>query len=126
MDVSGGRSERIFVVSALVLWALLSGCASTPAGDPDPRTALGGAPELDCALVDAGFFFVPADSRGRIVGGVRDRILSLGYDDYTDLRRRVRRVNVDGRTREIVEGWEGTGLRYRDPACRHRGIGDRA
>ena len=49
-----------------------------------------------------------------------DTIRALGYDSSRDVRARTRLENRDGRTRTIVEGWEGIGLRYRDAACRHR------
>ena len=114
-----GTVERVFVVTAIALWLLLSGCASTPAGDPAPDEAMSAAAPVDCTLVEAGSFFLPA-SAWRAGRSVSDRIRALGYDSSRDVRARTRLENRDGRTRTIVEGWEGIGLRYRDAACRHR------
>jgi hypothetical protein len=114
-----GRLERIGIVLATLLWVLLSGCASTPSGDPDPLEALGREP-LDCSMVEAGYFFIPSASNGRVYPSLSDRIRGLGYDGSRDVRRRSRLVSGDGWTREITEGYEGVGLKYRDPACRHR------
>lgn len=118
-----GMVERVFVVTALALWLLLSGCASAPADEAAPAPSTPGtvtaSAELDCTLLEAGTFFIPAPAR-RAGWSIADRIRDLGYDGSRDVRRRTRLVNEDGYTREIVEGWEGIGLRYRDPACRHR------
>jgi hypothetical protein len=119
-----GTVERVFVVTAIALWLLLSGCASAPAGDPapapaTPETATASA-DLDCTLLEVGSFFIPATAR-RSGQSIADRIRDLGYDGSRDVRRRTRLVSGDGWTREVVEGWEGIGLRYRDAACRHRG-----
>ena len=115
-----GTVERVFVATAVALWLLLSGCASAPAGDPAPLDALATTTELDCTLVEAGSFFLPATPR-RSGLSVSDRIRDLGYDGSRDVRRRTRLVSGDGWTNEVLEGWEGIGLRYRDAACRHRG-----
>jgi hypothetical protein len=123
-----GMLERVFVVTALALWVLLSGCASAPTDEAATAPATPGtvtaSAELDCTLLEAGAFFIPAPAR-RAGWSIADRIRDLGYDGSRDVRRRTRLVNEDGYTREVVEGWEGIGLRYRDPACRH-GVGGRS
>ncbi|MEQ9568929.1 MAG: hypothetical protein RLN75_01960 [Longimicrobiales bacterium] len=105
---------------AVLLGSAIGGCATAdPQGDSDPLEALG-IEQLDCTLVEAGYFFVPANASGRVHPSLRDRLRSMGYDGSKDVRTRKRTESGPGYTREIIEGYEGVGLKYRDPACRHR------
>lgn len=112
--------KRGGLLLGLVLLPVLGGCAtSSPQGDPDPLEALG-VESLDCTLVESGYFFVPSNRTGRVHPSLRDRLESMGYDGSRDVRARKRTESGPGYTVDVIEGYEGVGLKYRDPACRHR------
>lgn len=113
-------AKRGGLVLGLVLLPALGGCATNgPQGDPDPLEALG-VERLDCTLVEAGYFFVPSNRTGRVHPSLSARLRSMGYDGSRDVRTRKRTESGPGYTVDIIEGYEGVGLKYRDPACRHR------
>lgn len=108
------------VLKAAFLLPALAGCATAePPGDPEPLEALG-VEQLDCSLVEAGHFFVPSNRTGRVHPNLADRLRSMGYDGSRDVRARTRTESGPGYTVDVIEGYEGVGLKYRDPACRHR------
>ena len=51
-----GTVERVFVVTAIALWLLLSGCASVPAGDASAPEAATASADLDRGSIGAGAF----------------------------------------------------------------------
>ncbi|MBT8403233.1 MAG: hypothetical protein KJP18_05195, partial [Gemmatimonadetes bacterium] len=51
-----GTVERVFVVTAIALWLLLSGCSSVPAGDTGAAEAATESADVDTGSIQGGAF----------------------------------------------------------------------